>query len=100
MSRAKLPIALPGGQLLPHMSARHRHEIMDTVFEMLGGTERLAHEADREYWEFMKLYGKGLPRAVSTEHSVGGGVEDLLDQLDRAEKATVIEGKVTVLSDD
>lgn len=98
MSRLKLPIALPGGHLMPHMSARRRHEIVDTAFEMLGGVERLVHEADRtpeSYWEFAKLWGKGLPRAVATEHSATKDVEDLLDRLDKADQAKTIDGEFT-----
>lgn len=97
------PIALPGGELLPHMSARRRHEICDTVFEMIGGVDRLAHEADRDqesYWEFMKLWSKGLPRAVATEHSVSDGVETLLDKLDQAERAKTIDGVCTEILPD
>lgn len=91
----KLPTALPGGQLMPYMSARRRSEIVDTVFEQVGGVERLVAWAERpeNYGEFVtKVWGKGLPRAVSNEHTLGGGVEDMLEQLDRAEKATVING--------
>lgn len=86
-----LPITLPGGALMPHMSARRRHEICDTVFEMLGGVERLHHEANRDqdsYWKFMGMWQKGLPRAVATEHSVDReSVEELLKKLDRGENA-------------
>jgi hypothetical protein len=86
--------------MLPHMSARRRHEILDTAFEMCGGVERLVHETNRNpesYWEMMKLWGKGLPRAVATEHSVGADVENLLDKLDRAENAKVISGTATII---
>lgn len=88
---------------MPYLSAKRRHEICDTVFEMVGGVERLAHEANRNsdaYWEFMKLWSKGLPRAVATEHSASEGVENLLDKLDRAEKATLIEGTATEVDND
>lgn len=99
----KLPLALPGGHLMPHMSARRRHEICDTVFEMLGGVERLHHEANRDresYWAFMKLWQKGLPRAVATEHSVNkDSVEEMLKKLDRAENAQLINGTATVIED-
>lgn len=91
----KLPLALPGGQLMPHMSARRRHEVMDTVFEMLGGTERLHHEANRNsdsYWEFMKMWSKGLPRAVATEHSVNNeSVDELLKRLEAKERDGYID---------
>lgn len=90
------------GQLVPFMSARRRHEILDIVFENLGGTQRLEHEAGRDsdsFWKFMGLWGKGLPRAMSTEHNVGGGVEDLLDKLDRAANAKTIDGNFTEVPD-
>lgn len=85
------PLTLPGGQLMPHMSARRRHEICDTVFEMLGGVERLHHEANRDtesYWRFMGLWQRGLPKAATTEHNLNpDSVEKLLEKLDRAENA-------------
>lgn len=89
----KLPMGLPGGQLMPHLSARRRHEVLDTVFEMLGGPERLHHEANRDrdaYWEFMKLWGKGLPRAVATEHSVNNeSVDELVKKLEARERGII-----------
>jgi hypothetical protein len=85
------PLTLPGTGLMPHMSSRRRHEICDTVFEMLGGVERLHHEANRDqesYWKFMGLWQKGLPKAHSTEHSVSSdSVEKLLEKLDRGDNA-------------
>ena len=98
---AQLPCSLPGGEMLPHMSARRRHEICDVVFEMIGGVPRLAAEAEKSsesYWEFMKLWSKGLPKVASTEHSVTEGVESLLDKLDAAERAKTIEGAYEVVS--
>jgi hypothetical protein len=82
------------------MSARRRHEIMDTVFEMTGGVERLVHQVNKDdasYWEFLKLWGKGLPRVAAVEHGATVGVETLLeklDELDRSDNAKVIEGNV------
>ncbi len=100
----KPPMALPGGQMMPHLSARRRHEICDTVFEMLGGVERLHHEANRDkesYWDFMKLWQKGLPRAVATEHSTTEDVEKLLEKLDRAETAKdITDATYSVKGDD
>lgn len=100
----KFPLTLPGGQLMPHMSARRRHEICDTVFEMLGGVERMHHEANRDpeaYWEFMtKLWGKGLPRAVATEHSVNNeSIEDMLKKLEQHENIKVINGTAQEIID-
>lgn len=93
MAKDQLPTSLPGGLMLPHMSARRRHEICDVVFEMLGGTERLHAVADGDpKWFYGTLWQKGLPRAVATEHAVTEGVEVLLDKLDAAERAKTIEG--------
>lgn len=93
----------PAGGLVPFMSARRRHEICDIVFENLGGTQRLEHEANRDhesYWKFMGLWAKGLPRAVSQQHTADAGVEDLLDRLDKATNAKVINGDYTEVEDE
>jgi hypothetical protein len=95
-------MAGPAGGLVPFMSARRRHEICDVVFENLGGTQRLEHEANRDqesYWRFMGLWAKGLPRAATQEHTVGSGVEDLLDKLDRAANAKTIDGEFVEVDD-
>lgn len=93
------PSSLPSAALLPHMSARYRHEIADVVFQMTGGVERLVHEVNRTpdaYWTFItKVWAKGLPRISHAEIAVSDGVEDLLEKLDerdRAENAKVING--------
>lgn len=60
--------------------------IVDTVFEMSGGVERLADWADRNYGDFIQsVWVKGLPKAVATEHTVGSGVEDVLARLEAKE---------------
>lgn len=102
---SKLPLTLPGGALMPHMSARRRHEIADVVFEMLGGTERLHHESNRDsdaYWQFItKVWGRGLPRAVATEHSVNPeSLEELLKKADRLESMQVIDGTASRVDED
>lgn len=100
-----LPVTTPNGLLVPFMSARRRHEICDIVFEQLGGVQRLAHEAGKDsesYWAFMtKLWGKGLPRATSTEHTVDNGVESLLEKLDQRNGAgaKVINGNFEEVPD-
>lgn len=97
MSKPAPPATTPGGMLVPFMSSRRRHEICDIVFEMIGGVQRLAHEAERDpKWFYGSLWVKGLPRAVSTEHSVDNGVESLLDKLDAAANAKTIEGAYVV----
>lgn len=102
-SNAKsLPVMGPAGSLVPFLSARRRHEICDAVFENLGGSARLEHEANRDqesYWKFMALWSKGLPRAATTEHTAATGVEDLLDKLDRAANAKTINGDFVEVED-
>ena len=53
MHPPKFPIVLPGGHLMPHMSKQRMRDVFDSVFETLGGEEKLAHEAARSaeaYW--------------------------------------------------
>ena len=91
-----LPVAMPGGSLLPHMSARHRSQVFDTAFEMLGGVDRLvawAEASDDNYKEFLRLYGRGQARASTTELTTATvSVEELLAQLDAGEHAKVVGG--------
>jgi hypothetical protein len=96
------PTTTSNGMLVPFLSARRRHEVCDIVFENLGGAQRLEHEANKDqesYWRFLGLWAKGLPRAVSTEHSAGGGLEDLLDKLDKAANAKTIDGNYVEVPD-
>lgn len=96
MSAPKLPVVNAAGDMLPYMSAARRRRALDTVFEMVGGEERMAHEATKSsegYWNFAKLWAKGpLPVTQNkTEHSVDGkSVEDMWDKLEKrkAERAT------------
>jgi hypothetical protein len=78
--------------MLPYMSAARRRRALDSVFEVIGGEERLAHEATKSsegYWNFIKLWAKG-PLPVSqnqTEHSVNtDSVEKLWEKLDARKK--------------
>lgn len=94
-----LPDTLPSGELVLHMSAKRRHEIIDIAFEHMGGMPRLVHEFGRNgetYREFMtKLWVKGLPRVSNMEHTMSAGIESLVDQADEADrfdKARVING--------
>lgn len=88
----RLPVISPAGDMLPYMSAARRRRALDTVFEMIGGEERLAHEATKSsdgYWNFAKLWAKG-PLPVSqnqTSHSVDGkSVEELWEKLDKRKR--------------
>ena len=109
MSAPKLPTVTPTGDMLMHMSAKRRTRVIDNVFEMVGGEERLAHEATKSsdgYWQFMKIWGRGVARVQSTEHSVNtASVEDLWAKLDERKRSghdtNVIEAEVVdVESDD
>jgi O-methyltransferase involved in polyketide biosynthesis len=88
----RLPVVTAAGDMLPYLSASRRRRALDAVFEMVGGEERLAHEATKNsegYWNFVKLWAKG-PLAVTqnkTEHSVDArSVEDLWAKLDARKK--------------
>lgn len=91
---------MPGGGLLPHMSARLRTEIIDAVFEGVGGAERLrawVETNDDNYAEFVKLWARGAVRAANVELTASEGVEKLLEKLDRAENAQLIDGQATLV---
>lgn len=88
-----LPIGLPGGELMPHMSARARTRTIDALFEAAGGFERALAWIDRgdeNFGEFFtKVWAKGAAKPVSVEHSASEGVEALLEKLDAAERDTI-----------
>jgi|GEM_PF-4138134 len=99
-------MALPGGELLEHMTLRRRRELIDLAFEQMGGLPRLvdafnkSDETAREF--FIKLWGKGIPRPVAVDPGAGGGMEDMIKRLedaDRAERATII-GESHAVDDD
>lgn len=69
------------GAVIQH-AGRYARECVLLAFEMMGGVDRLYHWADRNPGEFYtKLFTKTITREV--EMSPGGGIEDLLAQLDR-----------------
>jgi hypothetical protein len=97
-----LPATLPGGDLLPHMSAKRRRQTIDALYVGAGGDARALdwiNKSDENYGEFFKIWAKGEAKATSVEVGVGEGVEDLLDRLDRAENAQLINGTVTEIED-
>lgn len=95
------PSVLPGGALMPHMSARQRTQVIDALFEATGGFEKAQawiEKSDDNYAEFFKIWAKGAQRATSVEVSANGDLADIikrLDEEDRMKAATVIEGTVT-----
>lgn len=85
--------------MIPFMDANHKRQIANTVFEMAGGVQRLAHEADKDFrWFIEAVWVKTMPRGVTTVDTGGGAgsVEDLVDRIDRLESggadAPVING--------
>lgn len=93
MSTIRPPTITPAGDMLPYMSAARRRRALDTVFEMVGGVDRLAHEATKSsegYWNFTKIWAKGpLPVTQNnTTHDVNASsVESLWKKLDERKRA-------------
>lgn len=88
-----LPVAMPGGAMMPHMSGRMRMAVVDAVFEMTGGTERLADWANKpeNYGDFItKVWAKGISRPMSVEHTADDSLEGLLARLDAGEHSRVV----------
>lgn len=85
------------------MSARLRTEIIDAVFEGVGGAERLrawVEASDANYAEFVKMWARGAVRSTNVELTASEGIENLLEKLDRAENATLIDGHSEVVSEE
>lgn len=77
------------------MSARLRTEIIDAVFHGAGGPERLlawVEASDDNYSKFLDIWARGAVRSSNVEISASEGVEALLEKLDRAENAKLIDG--------
>lgn len=96
-----LPVSLPEGGLLPHVSARLRRQTIDAVFEMTGGTERLAawaEKSDDNYKVFVtQVWAPGQAKSANVELGVSDGLEAMLDKLDRAERAQTIDAAYSEL---
>jgi hypothetical protein len=82
---------MPGGDLMPHMSARARTNMIDALFAGTGGFDRALawiEKNDDNYGEFFtKVWARGAAKTNSTELTGTVTVENLLDQLDDAERA-------------
>ena len=97
-----LPVALPGGSLLPHMSARLRTETIDALFVGSGGYEKALawiEKSDENYAEFFKIWAKGAVRSTNVEVGVSEGVESLLEKLDAADRAKTIDATAREVED-
>lgn len=94
----RLPNTDADGQLYQHVG-RYAGQMVITAFDMMGGVERLADWADKNPDRFFTaVFPKIIAKPV--EHTVSEGVEHLLEKLDAADRATLIEGTATVISDD
>lgn len=87
---SKLPVTLPNGQMMPHISARMRTETFDIAFQEIGGQEALNDWARQNKGEFYKMYARGAVRSTNVELATDGSIETLLDRLDAGEHAKVI----------
>lgn len=88
-----LPIITPAGDMLPHLSARRRMEVMDLVFEHIGGVEAMASWASRDNdnrSDFYKMWARGAVRSTNVEVSSAVTPEDIIARLDAGEHARVI----------
>lgn len=88
-----LPVTMPNGQMLPHLSARMRTETMDAVFHELGGAQKLADwaaKSDENYGMFFQAWARGAVRSTNVELSTDDSIESLLARLDAGEGAKVI----------
>lgn len=80
------------------MSARMRTEIIDAVFDGVGGAERMrswVEASDENYAEFLKLWARGAVRSTNVELTASEGIENLLEKLDRADSAKLIDATAT-----
>lgn len=95
MKPFQVPSTLPGGDLMPHMSARLRTATIDALFEASGGFERARawiDKSDENFGEFfLKVWAKGAARTTNVEHNVGDSVDALIKQLDKAERDNMID---------
>lgn len=94
--------ALPGGALLPFMSAQRLNQLAWTVFESLGGFQKLEHVAgknDENYkWFIEKVLVKSTPKTMNLE-SASGGIEALLDKAKKAKDDGLLDITPTEVTD-
>jgi len=97
MANWRLPTSLPGGDMMPFLSARLRAATIDALFEASGGFNRALawiESNDDRYGEFfVKVWAKGAARPSMVEHTAAEGLEDVLAKLDAGEHAKVVEGE-------
>lgn len=86
------------GAVMEHMG-KYSRSVVRSVFESIGGIERMAEWADENPGEFYtKMFAKTITR--ETEVSTTEGVDALLDRLDRAEEQGIIDADYEILEED
>lgn len=94
VSWSKLPIGMPNGDLMPHMSARMRRAEVDAAYQLIGGTPALVSWVERSEDNrgtfYTRIWAPGQAKASSVEVAADESVEALLDRLDAGEHAKVI----------
>lgn len=99
---AQFPVAMPSGDLMPHMSARLRTATIDALFVASGGFEKAQawiEKNDENYADFFKIWAKGASRSTNVEVGVSEGVEALLEKLDAGARAPVINGTARTIDE-
>ena len=67
-------------------------QMVELVFEEIGGFQRFADWARREETEFYRIYARGAVRSTNVEMSNAVTPESLMDEVDRRMK--IIDGEV------
>lgn len=100
-----LGASVPSLSLLPHVSGRLKQNVVDAVFEAVGGTDKLVAfvEKDDENYKFFlqHLWSKNLPRVSHNEHTLDeSSVEAMLAKIDAGEHAPVVNASPPAPLDD
>lgn len=101
---AKFPVSMPGGDIMPYMSAKRRMAIMDAVFENTGGQTRMeewVEASDENRKIFYGWWVKGAARPVDAAEGAdrAARIEELLARLDAGESAVVANGVQVIDAD-
>lgn len=102
MDTKNLPVALPGGALIPFMGAKRFQDLAWAVYHEVGGFEKLVHvvrKSDDNYkWYMEKLFVKAQPKAAQVESQVSG-IETLLKKAQQARDEGIIDITPTEVED-
>lgn len=92
---SRFPTVMPGGDILPYMSAKRRMAIMDAVYENTGGQaamEDWVRESSENRKTFYGWWSKGAARPSDAAEGADRAtrIEELLARLDAGETAKVV----------